>query len=73
MLKDAKPVIHAPRRIAPALHDRLKEKLASMERKGIIAKVDKPTNWVISMQVVEKKDRSLRLCLEPGTLNEAIK
>ena len=73
-IKDcADPVIHPPRRVSHSLHNRLKEKLDQMERDEIIAKVDKPTNWVNSLAIVEKKDGSLRLCLDPKDLNKVIR
>ena len=43
-----------------------------MERNGIIIKRDEPTAWVNSMLVVEKKDGSIRLCIDPRELNKAI-
>lgn len=43
-----------------------------MERNGIIVKRDEPTAWVNSMLVVEKKDGSIRLCIDPRELNRAI-
>ena len=51
---------------------KVKEKLESMERNGIIVKRDEPTAWVNSMLVVEKKDGSIRLCLDTKELNKAI-
>ena len=51
----------------------MKEKLDQMECDSIIAKVDKPTDWVNSLVIVEKKDGSLRLCLDPKDLNKVIK
>ncbi|XP_033114347.1 uncharacterized protein LOC117114765, partial [Anneissia japonica] len=44
-----------------------------MEKRGVIRKVDKPTDWVNSLVIVEKRDGSLRLCLDPRDLNKAIK
>ena len=44
-----------------------------MERDEIIAKVDKPTNWVNSLIIVEKKDGSLCLCLDLKDLNKVIR
>ena len=70
---DAVPFVAAPRRIAPALHDRLKIKLDQMENDGVVAKVNQPTDFVVSPQIVEKKDGSLRICLDPGNLNKWIK
>ena len=36
-------------------------------------KVDQPTDWVHNLVIVEKKNGSLRLCLDPRALNNAIK
>ena len=36
-------------------------------------KVDQPTDWVNNLVVVEKRNGSLRLCLDPKDLNKAIK
>ena len=40
---------------------------------GVVVKVDQPTNWVKNLVIVEKKNGSLRLCLDPRDLNKAIK
>lgn len=60
------------RRIPQALHTRVKLKLEQMERDCIIAKVDEPTDWLNPLVIVEKKNKDLRLCLDPKYLNEAI-
>ena len=70
--KDAKPVIHPPRRVPPALHKQLKEKLDSMMDEGVIAPVDQPTEWVNSLVIAQKKNGDLRLCLDPKDLNKHI-
>ena len=44
-----------------------------MEEQGVIKKVDKPTEWVHDLVIVEKKDKSLRICLDPRNLNICIK
>ena len=44
-----------------------------MERQEIIAPVDRPTEWVSNLTVVEKKNGTLRVCLDPILLNEAIR
>ena len=44
-----------------------------MEKHKVIQKVNKPTDWVHNLVIVEKKDGSLRLCLDPRELNKAIK
>jgi len=66
-------VIQAPRRVPYALQDKLKKKLDQMQQDGVIADVDQPTDWVSNLVIAQKKDSSLRLCLDPKPLNEAIK
>jgi len=51
----------------------LKEKLHELEEKDVIQKVDRPTPWVNSLVIVEKRDGSLRLYLDPRNLNKAIR
>ena len=67
------PVIQPPRRVPHGLQYRLKEKLDQMEHGRIIAKTDKPTDWVNSLVIVEKKDGSFRLWLDPKDLNSVIR
>lgn len=69
---DVCPTVQACRRVPLALLPRVKEKLEAMERNGIIIKRDGPTAWVNSMLIVEKKDGSIRLCIDPRELNKAI-
>lgn len=66
------PVIHGCRKIPYAVHDRLKTTLDGLESKGVISKVTKPTPWVSSLCITEKKNGSLRVCLDPRDLNRAI-
>ena len=44
-----------------------------MERDQVISKVTEPTDWVNSLVTVEKPNGSLRVCLDPKDLNDAIK
>ena len=67
------PVVHAPRKVPIALLPKLRVALDDMERDGIIVKCDKPTDWMSSLLIVEKKIGSPRLCLDPRDLNKAIK
>ena len=67
------PVIHPPRRIPYSLLEKLKAKLQELEEKDVVQKVDRPTPWVNSLVIVEKRDGSLRLCLDPRDLNKAIR
>lgn len=44
-----------------------------MEKLGVIAKTEEPTDWVSSLHIIEKKNGQLRICLDPRDLNKAIK
>ena len=68
---DHTTVQHAPRRVAVTLQKEVKEKIAEMEKKGIIQKVTEPTEWISSMVVVAKPGK-IRICLDPCDLNKAI-
>src|SRR5678816_970652 len=67
------PVIHSPRRIPLSHQPKLKQQLDRMVNAGVLIKRDEPTDWVNSLLLVEKKDGSLCLCLDPRDLNRAIK
>ena len=64
-------VQHAPRRISVTLQKEVKEKIAELEKKGIIQKVTEPTEWISSMVIVSKPGK-IRICLDPRDLNKAI-
>ena len=66
------PVVHPPRKIPVALHDKVKNELSRMEKLGVITKVTEPTEWVSSMVVAEKSNGDIRICLDPRDLNKAI-
>ena len=65
-------MVHAPRKVPVALHDRVKEELQRMENDGVIKKQEEPTDWVNSMVIVETP-KKLRICIDPRDLNKAIK
>ena len=56
-----------------SLLDKLKHSLDANLKCGVLQKVDEPTDWVHSLVIVEKKNGTLRLCLDPQDLNKAIK
>lgn len=62
------PVVHPPRTFPAALRDELKASLEGMELKGVIKKVDEPTEWVNSIVCAEKSNGKLRICLDPRDL-----
>ena len=73
--EDATPVIHAPRRVPAPLRERLKKELERMCQLQVITKVEEPTEWVNSMVCVDKNNakNELRICMDPGDLNQNIK
>lgn len=71
--ESVKPHVAAPRKIPLSKEKQFKEQLMKMEENGIIKRVDRPTDWVNGVTLVEKKDGSLRICLDPRPLNKAIK
>lgn len=73
MKENQVPVVHAARRVPISVKNKLKKTLDAMENEKIITPISTPTDWVSSMVVVEKKDGSLRICLDPKDLNASIK
>ena len=70
---DLNPVIHPARRVPHSLLDRLENCLETNLKCGVLKKVDQPTDWVHNIVVIEKKNGSLRLCLDPRDLNKVVK
>jgi len=66
------PVVNPPHRVPLSLQPKLKQKLDSLVN-GVLMKRDEPTDWVNSLLIVQKKDKSLSLCLDLRQLNLAIK
>ena len=67
------PVIQHCRKVPYARYDNLKQTLSDLEKKGIVASVDRPTDWVHNLVITEKRDGRMRVCLDPKPLNKAIK
>ena len=71
--ENAKPVVHAPRRVPVALKGKLKRELEQLQSLGIIEKVIEPTPWVSSLVIVQKPNGQIRVCLDPKDLNKVLK
>ena len=71
--KDATPVIHPPRRPQIQMREKIKAELDRMTSLGVIRRITEPTDWVSSITYVIKGDGSLRICLDPNDLNNALK
>ena len=65
-------VIHPPRRVPLPLKGKLKKTLNMLQGMTVIARVTEATSWVNSLVILEKKDGTLRLCLDPTDLNKVI-
>ena len=64
-------VQHTSRKMPVALKKEVKAKLDEMEKRGIIAPVTDPTDWISSMVVV-KKGAKLHICLSLSDLYKAL-
>ena len=70
---NAEPFIDPPRRCPIHIRDKVKSELQRMEDMGIIQPVTSHTDWCSSVAYAVKKDSSLRICLDPRRLNEALR
>lgn len=71
--EDARPTVRPARRLAEVIKNKLKPVLINLEKNTIITKVTQPTEWVNDLIIVEKKNGSIRVCLNPVELNKYIK
>lgn len=62
-----------PRRVPSKIYENLKRTIDLIVEKKILEKVNEPRDWVHNLVVVEKKNKSLRLCLDPQAINQVIK
>jgi len=51
------PVQNRPRQIALAMKPAVERKFQELEEKGVIARVDKPTEWISNLTAVCKNDK----------------
>ena len=70
---DVTPVVYSARKVPHRLRDQLKAELDKMVEDGIIEAVTVPTEWVSPLVFVMKTGGKIRICLDPSSLNEAIK
>lgn len=72
--RDAIPIAKKPRRIPSKIYDRLKLVLQNLSEVGIVSKVENEAReWTHNLVIVEKKNGTLRVCLDPDELNKHIK
>jgi hypothetical protein len=69
---DAQPfALSTPRRVAIPLLQSVRQELDHMEKRGVITKVNQPTEWCASMVVVPKANGRVRICVDLSKLNES--
>ena len=73
IINNATPVIQTPRKYPVHIREELKRELEKMEDRGVIKKVNEPTDWVNAIACSRKKNDALRICLDPKPLNKCIK
>ena len=66
-----KPVVMPSRRVPVAIRAELWKELNRLNFLGVNPPVDEPTPWVSQTVIAEKKDESLRICIDPRELNKA--
>lgn len=61
------------RKVPTAVKEPLKKKIDRLVCQGIFEPVDTPTDWVLLMVVVLKRNGKIRVCIDPKPLNQALK
>ena len=61
------------RKVPIALKKPIKQELDRLVKLDVLSKVEVPTDWISSMVAVQKKDGSIRQCIDPKPLNKALK
>ena len=73
LVEGAKPFsLATPRRVALPLLEPVKRELERMEKLGVIARVNEPTEWCAGMVVVPKADGRVRICVDLTRLNQSV-
>ncbi|XP_062699501.1 uncharacterized protein K02A2.6-like, partial [Aedes albopictus] len=71
-LNDELPRVQEPRRVPVQVRGKLISELENLEKRGLIEKVNEPTEWTSNIVIVMRKDK-IRICLDPTDLNRAIR
>ena len=67
---DAQPMQLGPRSVPLSVHKDLRKHLDDMDQQQIIRECPETTEWVHNLVHVRKKNGSLRVCLDPRSLNK---
>ena len=71
--ENAEPSVTPSRLFPIVVREKFKGELDRFEKVRVWAKVDEPTAWVSSVGIATKKSGSLRICINPPPLNQAVK
>ena len=71
--KDVTPTALPARQIPVALRQPVREELRRLQALDVITPVTSPTDWVSQLVTVHKSDGTVRLCIDPKPLNEALR
>ena len=71
--ENSTPIQCPPRRVPVSLKKPLKAELDNMVKRGVIVPVAEPTNWCSQISIQKKRSGMLRICLDPRSLNKALK
>ena len=58
---NVKPVIQRCRKVPYARYDKLKHTLVDLEKRGVIASVDRPTEWVLGLERIHQVTNTIRI------------
>ena len=64
----------SPHNVPVALRDAVNAQLDKHEREGHLASVSEHTEWISNMMIVRQPEKDLqRICIEPESLNQALR
>ena len=69
---DVTPSALPARQVPIALRELMKKELERLQKLDVITPVTKPTDWVSQAVILQKADKSVRLCIDPRPLNQAL-
>ena len=72
-MKPNAELVPPPKRLPVELQDQVKQELDRLVNVGVLTLVDELTDWVNQMAIATKKDGSLWICIDPRSLNLALK
>ena len=70
---DVEPILRPPKRLPIELKEPVKLELDRLVTTGVLTPVGEPTDWVNQMAIATKNNGSLRICIDPCSLNLALK